>query len=115
MTDKTLVQFVRDRKGQPRGMVVATVIDDQIRIGWSYTNTKLGDRFNKSRALQIALGRAKNGQRNSVTTPHSVSKVIEKMQNRAGFYFKNVINPNDNHSYDYINDQDKYVDDIRGE
>lgn len=115
MTDKTLVQFVRDRKGQPRGMVVATVIDNQIRIGWSYTNTKLGDRFNKSRALQIALGRVENGQSSNVKTPHSVSKVIAKMKNRATVFFKNVNHIEDNQSYDYVDGHNTYVCDIRHE
>ena len=32
MKDTSLVQFVRDRDGQPRGLVVATVIDDKIRL-----------------------------------------------------------------------------------
>ena len=47
MKDTTLKQLVRDRKGQPRGMVVATVINGSIRFGWSHTNTKSGDRFDK--------------------------------------------------------------------
>ncbi len=29
-----LMQFVRDRDDQPRGMVVATVIDGSVRFGW---------------------------------------------------------------------------------
>jgi hypothetical protein len=49
MKDTTLKQLVRDRNGQPRGYVVATVINDSIRVGWSYTNTKLADRFDKQK------------------------------------------------------------------
>lgn len=37
MKDTTLKQLVRDRNGDPRGMVIATVIDNTIRFGWSYT------------------------------------------------------------------------------
>lgn len=90
MKDNSLVQFVRDRKGQPRGMVVATVIDNTIRFGWSYTNTKAGDRFNKTRAFQIAHGRAETGQGNKVVTPHSVYKVMNQLAVRAERYYKNV-------------------------
>lgn len=85
-----LTQFVRDRKGQPRGMVVATVIDNAIRVGWSYTNTKAGDRFDKKKAFVIALGRAENGWGPNVTVPHSVSNVYELMALRALTYFKNT-------------------------
>lgn len=59
MKDTTLKQMVRDRNGQPRGYVVATVINDSVRIGWSYTNTKAGDRFNKTKGFAIALGRSR--------------------------------------------------------
>jgi len=88
MKDNSLIQFVRDRKGQPRGLVVATIIDDEIRLGWSYTNTKAGDRFNKNRAFQIALGRAETGQGNNVVTPHSVRRVMDRIAVRAERYYK---------------------------
>ena len=88
MKDNSLIQFVRDRKGQPRGVVVATVIDNKVKFGWSYTNTKLGDRFNKMRGLQIAFGRAEVGQCEMVRTPHSVTKVLKKMTDRANKYFQ---------------------------
>lgn len=91
MKDTSLVQFVRDRDGQPRGLVVATIIDDKICIGWSYTNTKAGDRFNKQKAYMIAFGRAENRWGNQVEMPHRVKKVYEKMINRAVRYFKNDV------------------------
>ena len=91
MKDTSLVQFVRDRDGQPRGLVVATVIDDKIRLGWSYANTKAGDRFNKEKAYSIAFGRAENRWGNQVEMPHRVKKVYEKMTDRAVRYFKNGI------------------------
>jgi hypothetical protein len=90
MKDKSLVQFVRDRKGQPRGLVVATTIDDTIRLGWSYTNTKAGDRFNKERAYKIAFGRAEFGKSQNVTTPRSVVKVLNQISKRAVKYYKDL-------------------------
>lgn len=90
MKDTTLTQFVRDRNGQPRGLVVATVIDGTVRLGWSYTHVKAGDRFKKEKAYSIAFGRAENGWGDSVTMPHRVSKVYDKMADRASKYFKNV-------------------------
>jgi hypothetical protein len=90
MKDTTLKQLVRDRKGQPRGMVVATVIEGTIRLGWSHTNTKAGDRFDKRKAFTIALGRAENGWGKNVRVPHNVSKSLDNIVKRAVRYYKNV-------------------------
>lgn len=90
MKDTTLKQMVRDRDGQPRGYVVATVINDTVRIGWSYTNTKAGDRFDKMKGFAIALGRAENGWGKSVRVPHNVSKSLDRIASRAYHYYKNV-------------------------
>lgn len=90
MKDTTLKQLVRDRDGQPRGMVVATVIDGTVRLGWSHTNTKAGDRFDKRKALTIALGRAENGWGPTTVVPVSTRKVLNKMAERAVRYYKNV-------------------------
>jgi len=91
MKDNSLFQFVRDRKGQPRGVVVATVVNNEIRYGWSYTNTKAGDRFNKQRGIHIALGRIDNGWGHNVVIPYNVTKVLNRMANRAEAYYKNVV------------------------
>lgn len=88
MKDTTLTQFVRDRDGQPRGLVVATVIEGSVRLGWSYTHTKAGDRFDKKKAYTIALGRAENGWGDKVTMPHRVANVYELMALRSLKYFK---------------------------
>lgn len=90
MKDTTLKQFVRDRDGQPRGYVVATVIENTIRIGWSYTNLKAGDRFDKSKGFSIALGRAEVGWGNNVRMPHNVVKEYKKMARRAVRYYKEM-------------------------
>lgn len=85
-----LTQFVRDRNDQPRGMVVATVIDGSIRFGWSYTNTKAGDRFNKQKAIVIATGRAEKGWGQKVKTPHRVNKALSQIAERSVRYYKGV-------------------------
>lgn len=90
MKDTTLKQLVRDRKGQPRGIVIATVIDGTIRFGWSHTNTKAGDRFDKCKALTIALGRAENGWGPKTNVPVSTVKILNKMIDRSVRYYKNV-------------------------
>ena len=85
-----LTQFVRDRDGQPRGMVVATVIDGSVRFGWSYTNTKVGDRFNKQKAIVISTGRAEKGWSQKVKTPHQVIKSLNQIVDRSIRYYKGV-------------------------
>lgn len=76
MTENYLTQFVRDRKGNPIGMVVATKMSDEnlVRIGWSYTNVKAGDRFKKARGLTIAKDRIHTDTNRKV--PHAVLKVV---------------------------------------
>lgn len=90
MKDKSLSQFVRDRKNQLRGLVVATVIDNEVRIGWSYTNTVAGDRFDKCRAYDIAFSRAEKGWGQNVKIPRDVEKIIQRMQHRATKYYKDA-------------------------
>ena len=87
-TDKSLMQFVRDRKGNPRGVVVAAIVDNEVRYGWSYTNTKLGDRFDKRRGLVIAHGRIDNGWGDKTQVPHNVLKSLNHISNRAAKYYK---------------------------
>ena len=77
MKDSYLTQFVRNRKGNPIGIVVASKMLDcnVVRIGWSYTNVKAGDRFNKERGLGIARDRIHTDTNRKV--PHAVLKVLD--------------------------------------
>lgn len=84
--ENRLMQFVRDNHGDPRGIVVAQSIDDKIHIGWSFVNKKSGDKFNKERGLQIAIGRIEKNT-NSVI-PRDVNVVVDIIANRSRAYFK---------------------------
>jgi len=82
-----LVNIVRDRKGNPRGYVVASKLNNgKVGLGWSYANFKAGDRFNKHLGKLIAENRAITGTDKFV--PRDVMPVIERMANRAVKYFK---------------------------
>jgi len=82
-----LVNIVRDRKGNPRGYVVATKLENgKVGLGWSYVNYKAGDRFNKHLGQTIAENRAVTGTDRIV--PRDVMKVVERVANRAVKYFK---------------------------
>lgn len=82
---KMLIEYVRDEFRQLVGCVVA-IYDDRngFSLGWSKC-MKL-DRFDKRRALHIAIGRAQVGS--SVTPPYCVRPILSKMENRAKKYFK---------------------------
>ncbi len=86
---KSIQQFVRDRKGNPRGVVVAAEVNGKVQYGWSFTNTKLGDRFDKQRGLNIAYGRLMNGwNSHNVSVPHDVITILTRIADRAKKYFK---------------------------
>lgn len=85
--NKEIVNIVRDRKGNPRGYVVASMLDNgKVGLGWSYVNVKAGDRFDKRLGQLIAANRAVTGTDKFV--PRDVMKVIDRVSSRAVKYFK---------------------------
>lgn len=77
-----LIEYLRDKNGSPVGVVVALGKED---IGWSLCNKR--DRFNKQRALEIAVGRSY--KRNiSDTKPVTILPLFNKVYARAQRYFK---------------------------
>lgn len=90
MKDNYICQFVKGKNGQLIGCVVAT---SRYSVGWSKCNTKAGDSFDKKRALQIALGRAKlNPVIHHTDVPTSLRKVVKYFLNdRCIRYFKSNV------------------------
>lgn len=76
-----LIQYVRDRHGNPVGAVVAV---GKNQIGWSRKHRL--DRWDKERALMIARNRAVVGSKTKI--PHDVGPIVEKMADRSVRYFK---------------------------
>jgi hypothetical protein len=82
-----IYEFVRDpRTNQLRGCVMAAKHGEAVGLGWSYTNVKAGDRFDKAKALTIAEGRCKTGT--VAVMPRHMIPVYDKMIKRASRYFK---------------------------
>jgi len=96
---------VKNNKGEPRriggdriGVVLATVIvrpgqadaTPQIVFGWSKTNLKGGDTFDKQTAINIASTRALNGppKGKKYQVPAEVEKIKAWFAQRALNYFK---------------------------
>ena len=81
-------QYIKNRKGQLIGCVAAV---DSDKVGYSLCNTKAGDKFNKAKAFEIAVGRAiVNPVRDLYAVPRSAQSIVEFFLNdRAVRYFKN--------------------------
>ena len=85
---KYLVKRVQGRK-QKVAVIVGTKDNEGIiRIGWSRANINAGDRFNKERALDIALDRMKATE--MVPVPPSIVDDVISFQDRCQRYFKDA-------------------------
>jgi len=84
----TVIQYVRNKKNIPRGVLVAIKSEDGFRIGYSLCNKK--DRFNKRMALKIAIGRAEFSSEPTVMNfmPHPVKKMASAFWLRCRKYYK---------------------------
>jgi hypothetical protein len=78
----------------PTGLVCSFIgQDNRIHYGWSHCNTKLGDRFDRGRALQIALGRAMVHSNSAVppfdeVEPRIVREELRALHGRSINYYK---------------------------
>jgi hypothetical protein len=89
----SVIQYVRNKKNIPLGVLVAIKTPEGFRIGYSLCNKK--DRFNKNMALKIAIGRAgfglELGSGESYPPsypPHPVRKMISAFYDRCKKYYK---------------------------
>lgn len=71
--NKGKIVMVRE-KGLPRGILVAGMVNGEVRIGWSYTN-KRKDNFDKVLGMDIAIGRMFTPSPIDIV-PHKVLKEI---------------------------------------
>jgi hypothetical protein len=92
---QSLVHYVREKNGTPRGVLVAVKMDSsefgalgQGRfIGWSYCRKT--DRFTKERAIDIAVGRAMAGTAlDDGQMPHQLSRHLPVFIQRCKKYYK---------------------------
>lgn len=87
----TLIHYVRDNNGDPRGVIVAVKTNNDVSLGWSYCRKT--DRFTKEMALQIAIGRAMQPglsfcQYRSCAKPHQIAREFDKFVARCNKYYK---------------------------
>jgi hypothetical protein len=89
-----LIEYVRNRKGQRIGVVMAKAYNQNsggmVKFGWSKANVKMGDSFDKEVGLNIARGRADTSWPTDKTVPYDVLKVYNRMLYRSAKYFKGL-------------------------
>jgi hypothetical protein len=83
----TLISYIRDKNGEPRGVLVATKLGDSgFNIGYSFCSKY--DRFSKKLGLRIALGRASYVTDIVETMPRELRKMLPKFIQRCEKYYK---------------------------
>ena len=88
-----LRSYIRDKKGNPIGIIVAI---DRLKIGWALCHKN--DKWDKDVALKIARNRANDWNRDDERInknrqfPESIKDQILKMAGRSGKYFKDIAN-----------------------
>ena len=104
-----LVKYIRNKKGEPRGVVVAIRDGDEVCYGYSLCHSTK-DKWDKAKGLQIAEHRAFAKEYKLPEAPNTL-KVIEDayrhISKRAVNYFKDL--PRENVAFDFgDNDQIPY-------
>lgn len=87
----TLINYIRNKKGEPRGVVVAVKDKDEVVYGYSLCNPV--DRWNKQQGVKIAIARALSDGYNLPEASNSAKMVVEKFEHlsdRALKYFKDL-------------------------
>lgn len=85
--ENIIYQRTRDRHNNPNGIVIAMKLKNGkgVKFGWSKTNTKAGDVFNKAEGLRLATQRAIKGSEKPI--PQSIQNDYSDMVNRGVRYF----------------------------
>ncbi len=82
------IKVRRHGKVQKIGVIMATEVEREIRIGWSKCNTDL-DKFDSDRAQVIAVKRI-SGEEKMPKTPDCIKRQIRQFAARSVRYFQNA-------------------------
>jgi len=89
MNNGIIHEYIYDKQRQPKGIWVASPTSNdlgEVGIGWSLCNNKQGDKFDKKRGFQIALGRAT--KLSTAFIPSSLEEGYEFFLKRCTRYYK---------------------------
>lgn len=81
----TIKEIFKDRKGRPKGVIIAVSDGDEVRIGHSMCDFR-HDNFDKHLGTKIAYNRAIKGSKKEI--PKTVKKVMPRFYGRCERYFK---------------------------
>jgi hypothetical protein len=87
----TVIQYIRNKKGKPLGILVATKDDNGFSIGYSLCNNK--DRFEKETGLKIAFGRADTWTLIPYDMPRAISRSLPDFIKRCKRYYRTSRSP----------------------
>jgi hypothetical protein len=89
----TIKKYIRKPgTNEPRGIVVAVRVDDEVRYGYALLNTN-SDKFDKKLGEKIAINRALSKGYKLPTVPERedmVNEAIAHIEKRAVKYFKDL-------------------------
>lgn len=97
--EHTLIRYIRNKKGQPRGVVVALRDNNEVCYGYSICNPI--DPWNKHKGLKIAIARALAREYELPQAENTNKLIMEgyvNLSKRAVNYFKDL--PKDNVEFD---------------
>jgi hypothetical protein len=81
-----VIQYVRNKKGRPTGVIVAIKSDQGFNVGYSLCNKK--DRFDREMALKIAFGRAELHNQIPAEVPREICRIIPDFIARCKKYYR---------------------------
>lgn len=84
-----IFEYIRGRRGQRIGIVLAKNDNGVIRLGWSQCNRKLKDVFDLTEGMNIAKERMVT----PVEIPAHIRRQYANMQERSKRYFKGCVAP----------------------
>ena len=89
--EHTLIRYIRNKKGQPRGVIVALRDNNEVCYGYSICNPI--DPWNKHKGLKIAVARALAREYELHKAENTTKHILEGYTNlskRAVNYFKDL-------------------------
>ena len=90
---KEIFEYIRKRRGGKThkvGIILGTIIDDTIRIGWSKCNVKEGDKFHLKTGMSIARSRTSDEPLTRAEAPKCIRRQVRRFGARCVRYFKDA-------------------------
>jgi hypothetical protein len=82
--EKVIYEYVRNKENAPVGLVLATVVNGKVAVGWSKACKR--DKFDRELGIKIATGRAAFGS--DIPLPTGYEDRLRRLIVRAKKYFK---------------------------